>query len=143
MKMTPETEISALRGVGPKKAEAFRKLGVETLRDLAALFPRRYEDRTRFTPIALAMPDDTVCIRAMVANEPRLVRVRRGMEMVKSVFRLSFSMSILRSMASCEIDAATFFTGMCIVTRATRSDWFISIIRASWPSPRAFSRYSV
>lgn len=80
---TPDTAISALRGIGPKKAEAFRKLGVTTLRDLISLFPRRYEDRSQFRPIALVLPDETVCIRAMVASEPRLVRIRRGMELVK------------------------------------------------------------
>lgn len=80
---TPDTEISALRGIGPKKAEAFQKLGVKTLRDLLTLFPRRYEDRSQFRPIALVLPDETVCIRAMVASEPRLVRIRRGMELVK------------------------------------------------------------
>ena len=80
---TPDTPVSALRGIGPKKVEAFQKLGVHTLRDLVSLFPRRYEDRTHFTPIAAAMPDQPVCIRAMVAQEPRLNRIRRGMEIVK------------------------------------------------------------
>ena len=80
---TPDTPVSALRGIGPKKAEAFEKLGVRTLRDLVSLFPRRYEDRTHFTPIAAALPDQPVCIRAMVAQEPRLNRIRRGMEIVK------------------------------------------------------------
>ena len=80
---TPDTPVSALRGIGPKKVEAFRKLGVQTLGDLITLFPRRYEDRTHFTPIAAAAPDQPVCIRAMVAQEPRLNRIRRGMEIVK------------------------------------------------------------
>lgn len=83
MTITADSPITALRGVGPKKAEAFHKLGVNTLRDLITLFPRRYEDRSRFTPIALAVPGDAVCIRAMVAAPPRLNRIRRGMELVK------------------------------------------------------------
>ena len=80
---TPETSVSVLRGVGPKKIEAFEKLGVFTLGDLVTLYPRRYEDRTHFTPINAAMPDEPVCIRAMVAQEPHLNRIRRGMEIVK------------------------------------------------------------
>ena len=80
---TPDTPVSALRGIGPKKVEAFEKLGVFTLGDLVTLYPRRYEDRTHFTPINAAMPDEPVCIRAMVAQEPRLNRIRRGMEIVK------------------------------------------------------------
>ena len=81
--LNAQTSISVLRSVGPKKVEAFEKLGVQTLGDLLHLFPRRYEDRTRFTPIAAAMPDQNVCIRAMVAQEPKLNRIRRGMEIVK------------------------------------------------------------
>ena len=83
MTITADSPITALRGIGPKKAHAYQKLGVNTVRDLITLFPRRYEDRTKFTPIAYAMPGDTVCIRAMVASVPRLNRIRRGMELVK------------------------------------------------------------
>ena len=77
------TPVSALRGVGPKKVEAFEKLGVHTLGDLVSLFPRRYEDRTQFTSIMAAPPDKAVCICATVAQEPRLNRIRRGLEIVK------------------------------------------------------------
>lgn len=48
MTYTPDTPLEALAGIGPKKAQAFQKLGVATLRDLAGLYPRRYEDRTQF-----------------------------------------------------------------------------------------------
>ena len=48
------TEIRYLKGIGEKKALAFHKLGVFSLRDLLSYFPRRYEDRSVFKPIALA-----------------------------------------------------------------------------------------
>ena len=35
MTYTPDTPLEALAGIGPKKAQAFQKLGVATLRDLA------------------------------------------------------------------------------------------------------------
>ena len=41
MTYTPDTPLEALAGIGPKKAQAFQKLGVATLRDLAGLYPRR------------------------------------------------------------------------------------------------------
>ncbi|MFR0796803.1 MAG: hypothetical protein ACLSHG_11375 [Oscillospiraceae bacterium] len=56
MTYTPDTPLEALAGIGPKKAQAFQKLGVATLRDLAGLYPRRYEDRTQFRTIADAQP---------------------------------------------------------------------------------------
>jgi len=39
------TSIQFLKGVGPKKAELFSRLGVETLDDLLFYFPRKWEDR--------------------------------------------------------------------------------------------------
>ena len=36
--------LSVLTGVGPKSAEKFKKLGIETLEDLLLYFPFRYED---------------------------------------------------------------------------------------------------
>lgn len=69
MTYTPDTPLEALAGIGPKKAQAFQKLGVATLRDLAGLYPRRYEDRTQFRTIADAQPGEAVCIRAAVAAD--------------------------------------------------------------------------
>ena len=77
------TEIRYLKGIGEKKALAFNKLGVYNICDLVSLFPRRYEDRSQFKPIALTMPDETVCIQAVVADTPRLSRIRRGLDLVK------------------------------------------------------------
>ncbi|MBQ7472812.1 MAG: ATP-dependent DNA helicase RecG [Oscillospiraceae bacterium] len=77
------TSVRYLKGIGEKKAQAFEKLGVFSLYDLLSYFPSRYEDRTRFCPIAAAPEGEGVCIRALVADMPRLVRVRRGMELVK------------------------------------------------------------
>ena len=77
------TSVQKLKGIGEKKALAFEKLGVFSLYDLVSYFPARYEDRTNFCPIAAAPEGEGVCIRALVADMPRLVRVRRGMELVK------------------------------------------------------------
>jgi ATP-dependent DNA helicase RecG len=77
------TDVRYVKGIGEKKAQALKKLGVLTLYDLVSFFPRRYEDRSQFKPIALTLPDETVCIRAMAAEEPRLTRIRRGLDLVK------------------------------------------------------------
>lgn len=76
-------DIRFLKGIGEARAKAFNRLGVRTLKDLLSFFPRAYEDRSRTVPIALAAGEDKVCIRAMVAAEPTLSRVRRGLELVK------------------------------------------------------------
>lgn len=77
------TDVRYIKGIGEKKAQALNKLGVFSLYDLISYFPRKYEDRSKYCPIALTTPDEPVCIRAIVADTPRLVRIRRGMELVK------------------------------------------------------------
>jgi ATP-dependent DNA helicase RecG len=78
-----KTDVRFLKGVGEKRAQALARLGVTDLASLLSLFPRRYEDRRKSVPIAEAEPDRDCCICAMVAAEPHLHRVRRGMELVK------------------------------------------------------------
>ncbi|MCR5577144.1 MAG: ATP-dependent DNA helicase RecG [Oscillospiraceae bacterium] len=77
------TEVRYLKGIGEKKAQALNKLGVFSLRDLVSFFPRRYEDRSVCKPIALTVEGESVCVEAMVADTPRLTRIRRGLDLVK------------------------------------------------------------
>ena len=46
-----DSDIEALDGVGPRRAEPLRKAGVKTFRDLLRYYPRRYLDRSTVTPI--------------------------------------------------------------------------------------------
>ena len=77
------TDVRYIKGIGEKKALALNKLGVFSLYDLVSFFPRKYEDRTQFRLIGETMDGETVCIRALVADQPRLMRIRRGMELVR------------------------------------------------------------
>mgnify|MGYP002852220269 CR=1 FL=1 len=80
---TLKDNINTIKGIGEKRAQAFARLGVFTLYDLLCFFPRRYEDRSVIVPIAEAVDGYAVCILAVVADDPRLSRIRRGMELVK------------------------------------------------------------
>ncbi len=44
--------VSAIRGAGPARVQAFSNAGVRTVFDLFCLQPRRYEDRTRTVPLS-------------------------------------------------------------------------------------------
>ena len=59
--LTPDTPVRYLKGVGPKTAERFEKLGIVTLADLLCHYPRRYIDFSRPYSIAEA-PPDTECV---------------------------------------------------------------------------------
>lgn len=63
-----DSPVTILAGVGPKKAEAFAKLGVFTLEDLFFLMPRRYEDRRFPKPLAQLQPGSTECAVAVVSE---------------------------------------------------------------------------
>ena len=58
------TSVRYIKGIGEKKAQAFGKLGVFSLYDLVSYFPSRYEDRTRFCPIAAAPEGEVSLILA-------------------------------------------------------------------------------
>ncbi len=60
----PQTfsSLRYIKGVGPKRAQAFEKLGVRSVQDLLYFFPRRYEDRSQFTEIAKVTPGETVSV---------------------------------------------------------------------------------
>ena len=81
--LTLNSPVTAVRGIGEKRAKAFEKLGILTLYDLLSFFPRRYEDRSQTKLISLCADGETACISVIAADEPRLVRIRRGMELVK------------------------------------------------------------
>ena len=75
--------IQYIKGIGEKKAKCFEKLGVCTLYDLLSFFPRKYDDRSKLQQIAFTVNDEYACVEAVVATEPQLVRIRKGMELVK------------------------------------------------------------
>ena len=52
--LTPDTPVRYLKGVGPKTAERFEKLGILTLSDLLCHYPRRYLDFSKPYSIAEA-----------------------------------------------------------------------------------------
>lgn len=50
-KINLKSEIQFIKGVGPKMAAKFNKLGVETVKDLLYFYPRVYKDYTNITKI--------------------------------------------------------------------------------------------
>ena len=78
-----QTDVRYIKGIGEKKALALNKLGIFTLQDLVSFFPRRYEDRSQYKPIALTQDGESVCICALVADTPQLSRIRRGLDLVR------------------------------------------------------------
>ncbi len=81
--------VAMCRGVGEKRAEAFAKMGVSTLRDLLTFYPRAYQNRGDVRELSLireSVADGTTvtCSAILtVGTEPQLRMVKRGMTLLK------------------------------------------------------------
>ena len=82
--LTPDTPVRYLKGVGPKTAERFEKLGIVTLADLLCHYPRRYINFTKPYSIAEAPTDVECVVRAEVFAKPagRILPGGRRMERI-------------------------------------------------------------
>ena len=79
------TDIRYIKGVGEARAKAFEKLGVFTLGDLIAYYPRRWEDRSQLYPIRDLPEGEYACCKAMIAQPPTAARIRGGQTLVLDV----------------------------------------------------------
>ncbi len=75
-----------LKGVGPRRAEAFARLGVETARDLAYHVPRRYEDASTVTPIGDARTGTDVSVIGEIISKG-VLPTRSGLRIFSAVLR--------------------------------------------------------
>lgn len=79
-----QTDVRYIKGIGEARAKALSKLGIGTLQDLIGYFPRRYEDRTMTRSIRELEIGETVCVRAMIAQDPTANRISGGRTVVKA-----------------------------------------------------------
>ena len=77
------TDIRSIKGIGEQRAKALNKLGITTLRDLISWFPRKYDDRRQARRIADLVPGEAACVAAMIAAEPKVSHIRKGMDLIK------------------------------------------------------------
>ena len=72
-------DITYLKGVGTKRAQALNKAGIFTVYDLLTYYPRKYLDWSDVYKISQAPLNENVCIRAYVGSVPREHYIRKGM----------------------------------------------------------------
>src|ERR1700730_16478212 len=78
--------VTYLKGVGPARAGALRRLGVITARDLLFHIPRRYEDASTIAPISSleAGMDGTIIGRVISKG---IIPTRRGLRIFQAVLK--------------------------------------------------------
>lgn len=86
-----ETPVQFLKGVGPRRAEAFARIGVVTVEDLLYHAPHRYLDATAITPIAKAVVGSEVTLVGRVVSKG-VVPTRKRLRIFRAVIRDSSGM---------------------------------------------------
>jgi ATP-dependent DNA helicase RecG len=76
--------VTALKGIGPKRAEQLARLGVHTVRDMLYLLPRRYDDYSHLKSINRLNYGEEVTILARV-QKAYVRKSRGGGKMFKAV----------------------------------------------------------
>ncbi|HKC80031.1 MAG TPA: ATP-dependent DNA helicase RecG, partial [Gemmatimonadaceae bacterium] len=78
--------VNYLKGVGPHRAEALRRLGIVTARDLILHIPHRYEDASTITPISSLEPGMDGTIIGKVISKG-IIPTRKGLRIFQAVLK--------------------------------------------------------
>ncbi|EQB62823.1 MAG: ATP-dependent DNA helicase RecG [candidate division Zixibacteria bacterium RBG-1] len=69
-----ESPVQYLKGIGPKKAEVLNSVGIKTIEDILYYLPRKYLDRSTFTPINQLQPNT----QATVIGKVEALGIKKG-----------------------------------------------------------------
>lgn len=83
--MISDDSVRFVKGVGEKRAELFKQLGVESVGALLRHYPRGYIDRSHPLKLREAPFDRPCCIKAKVISEVREIYVRQKMVLYKFI----------------------------------------------------------
>ncbi len=84
--MHESDSITRIKGVGEKRAELYRTIGIETVGDMLRYFPRDYTDYSLPVPINELQPEDTAVFAGTVIK-----KLRPYLSPRYSIFRLTVS----------------------------------------------------
>ena len=78
--------IVYLKGVGPKRAECYEKMGIETVWDLLNHFPRDYIDYSEPVSILDAPLNEPVIVKGRIVKKLPEAHIRKGLSVYKAIF---------------------------------------------------------
>ncbi len=85
-RITLDMPVQFLKGVGERRAQLLRKLGIETANDLLHHIPHRYEDASTITPIAAVAPGMDVTVMGRVISKG-IIPTRKGLRIFQAVVK--------------------------------------------------------
>ncbi len=84
-KLTAQTPIKYIKGIGEARGEAFFRLGVENASDLLAFYPRAYEERGNVRRISDTIDGELCSIEITVRETSKVKMLRRGFSVFRTV----------------------------------------------------------
>ena len=90
-RVTLDMRVNFLKGVGERRADLLRRLGVVTAGDLLRHIPHRYEDASTISPVATLAPGMEATVIGMVISKG-VLPTRRGLRIFQVVLRDSSGM---------------------------------------------------
>ena len=73
-----------IRGLGPKKREMLKNIGIEQYKYLLFLYPRQYDDRSKKIRIRDAVDGENAFMTLTITSQPHTRYLRRGMRMTRA-----------------------------------------------------------
>lgn len=80
-----DTRVQFLKGIGEARAKTLAKQSIYSVGDLLRNYPRAYEDWNNTKALRDCEINENVCIKAVVAEMPRVVQLNGGRILVKTV----------------------------------------------------------
>ena len=90
-RLTLETPVTYLKGVGPARAQSLARLGIHVAGDLLRHVPHRYEDATTITPMSRAQVGADISVLGQVIAKG-IVPTRKGLRVFQAVLQDSTGM---------------------------------------------------
>lgn len=82
-KLTRDTNIQFVKGVGPAKVKLFNKMGINNINDLLEYYPKQYEDRTKICKIKDFVHNTPCIFYATTVSKAFHKVVRKGLSLNK------------------------------------------------------------
>lgn len=77
--------LKYIKGVGEKREQLLKKLGISSLYDLVHFYPRTYLDFSSLTDIVSIVPGTVCAFSAVVGYDPIEHKIRKGMTLYKTI----------------------------------------------------------
>lgn len=85
VRLTFNTAVKYIKGIGEARAAAFSRLGVETVGDLLEFYPRAYEERGRIVRIEDTLNGELCALEVVVAETSAPKYIRSNLNVFRSI----------------------------------------------------------